>query len=310
MPCFHLLRPHAFFNLTERCKRRAGDGRQRPLSNNSSGICGEVRLCFWSPLQLVTPSSVMYAWTVNKWQQMITSMLSVKGWGERRWRTAEMGEWTQRVYLLGVKSCWCGGCRRVRTQSHTAGLGRYNVARREPPHLTLRWLRHSREGAHTHTHTRTWLVYKGLHAHSYTHIQSLIYILYSLFHFCLCENKIVIVCKVIFCFVSAVVKEETRNNSSWFNLCEIWVKGKFTPNVEISKNFILPTIFFSQTIFKLYNSILYLGGVLKLTKHFTLTLIVSAQGQRWPWKTKYEETISSNISYERARRGLYKTLFL
>lgn len=164
--------------------------------------------------------------------------------------------------------------------------------------------------AHTHTHTRTWLVYKGLHAHSYTHIQSLIYILYSLFHFCLCENKIVIFCKVIFCFVSAVVKEETRNNSSWFNLCEIWVKGKFTPNVEISKNFILPTIFFSQTIFKLYNSILYLGGVLKLTKHFTLTLIVSAQGQRWPWKTKYEETISSNISYERARRGLYKTLFL
>lgn len=200
MPCFHLLRPHAFFNLTERCKRRAGGGRQRPLSNNSSGICGEVRLCFWSPLQLVTPSSVMYAWTVNKWQQMITSMLSVKGWGERRWRTAE---WTQRVYLLGVKSCWCGGCRRVRTQSHTAGLGRYNVARREPPHLTLRWLRHSREGAHTHTHTYMTCIQRPactlLHAHTESYLYSVQpfsflplweqnrYILQSNFLLCFCR---------------------------------------------------------------------------------------------------------------------------
>lgn len=162
MPCFHLLRPHAFFNLTERCKRRAGDGRQRPLSNNSSGICGEVRLCFWSPLQLVTPSSVMYAWTVNKWQQMITSMLSVKGWGERRWRTAEMGEWTQRVYLLGVKSCWCGGCRRVRTQSHTAGLGRYNAASSHAP------LAEALQGGRTHTHTHVHDLYTKACMHTPT----------------------------------------------------------------------------------------------------------------------------------------------
>lgn len=240
MPYFHLLRLTA-----RRCwclshfstsRSDASDGQgQRPLSNNSSGMCGEVWLCFWSPLQLVTPSSVMYAWTVNKWQQMITSMLSVKGRGERRWRTAEMGEWT-RSLPLGVKRCWCGGCRHVRAQSHTAGVGRYNVAQREPPHLMLRWLRHCREGAHTQTHTHTPAC-TLLHAHTESYLYSV-----QPFHFCLCENQIVVFCKIIFCFVSAVVKEETHNNSSWFNLCGIRVKGKFTP---ISKNFILPTMFFS-----------------------------------------------------------------